>query len=86
MSDYIELKWGTLKGWRLDREASRAILQKYLDLGTSMSCMMQKDTPEQKEILCELIRQHDGEIYNDWDGKKYTKEQAIDYLTNYGRD
>lgn len=81
--DYIVLKWGTVKGWKFNSATSREILQKYADIGTSLSAMAQQDTPEQKQILCDLIRQHDGSITNDWDGKSYTKEQAIDYIMNY---
>jgi hypothetical protein len=72
MTDYIALKWGTLKGYKIENKASRDILQKYLDIAS-----------EQKELLCELIRQHEGNIYNDWSGEDYTKDQAIEYLTNY---
>lgn len=84
-TDYILLKWGTLKGWKLTSEKSHEILRKYTDIGYSLSSMTQKDTPEQKQILCDLIREHDGTITNDWDGDQYTKEQAIDYITNYGK-
>jgi hypothetical protein len=83
--DHILLKWGTLKGWNLNKKASQELVQKYANLGTSYSAMAQKDTPEQKLILCDLIQQHDGTITNDWDGNKYTKEQAIDYIMNYGK-
>lgn len=79
-NDLLLLKWGTIKGWNLTSEKSKELLQKYLDIGASMSCMTQKDTPEQKEILCELIRQHDGTIINDWDNEEYTKERAIKYI------
>lgn len=83
--DYILLKWGTLKGWKFDSKKSQEFMQRYRDIGMSMSCMLQEDTPEQKQILCDLIRQHDGTITNDWDGKDYTKEEAIDYVMNYGK-
>ena len=80
------LKWGTLKGWDNLSEESQRIVQKYFDIGACASVMLQEDTPEQKEILCELIRQLDGEIQNDWDGEMYTKEKAIDYIKNYGKE
>jgi len=86
MADSIRLKWGTLKGWNLNDEISQQLLQKYLELGTSMSCMHQDDTDEQKQILCDLIGHHTeigGTITNDWDGNDYTKDEAIDYLMNY---
>lgn len=81
----ISLKWGTLKSWDLKTEASVAAAQKYADLGMSMSAMMQHDTPEQKEALCELIDILDGTIYLDWDGKYVTKEEAKEYVLNYSR-
>jgi hypothetical protein len=82
--DYILLKWGTLKAWDVSASpASQAILRRYLELGTSMSAMAQRDTPEQKELICELLRQHQGTITSDWDGTVYTPEQAVDYVMNY---
>ena len=54
-ADYISLKWGTLKGWRIHTKEQRALLTRYLELGSSMSAMMQRDTPEQKDIICQLI-------------------------------
>lgn len=83
--DYILLKWGTLKGWKVSSKESVALLERYDNLGASLSCMAQKDTEEQKNILCELIQQHEGSIMNDWSGEEYTKEQAIDYIRNYGK-
>jgi hypothetical protein len=41
---------------------------------------------EQKAILCELIRAHTGDIQNDWNGKHYTQDEAIDYVMNYGKE
>ena len=87
--DYILLKWGTVKGWSFSSDKSKKsleILQRYHDLGSSISRMMQHDTDEQKEILYELIRQHVGTIYNDWSGERYTIEQAIEYIKNYGKE
>jgi hypothetical protein len=83
--NYILLKFGTLKGWNLDNEKALAHLERYAAIGMSMSVMAQQDTDEQKEILCELIRCHDGDIKNDWDGKHYTKDEAIEYIQNYGK-
>ena len=79
------LKWGTVKGWKRLNQDCVDLLQKYYDLGTSMSAMAQQDTPEQKALLCDVIRLHEGTIQNDWDGQYYTKEQAMDYVMNYPR-
>lgn len=79
----IVLKWGTLKAWDLRKQESRDICKRYVECGAQFSAMAQRDTPEQKQILCELILQHDGTIYLDWDGKFVTKEEAIAYIEGY---
>ena len=50
-----------------------------------MSAMMQRDTPEQKEIICKLIDLMPGEIYLAWDGKYVSKDDAKQYVLNYGQ-
>lgn len=86
MADNIRLKWGSLKGWSLESEAARAALQEYFDAGTvSMSAMLQHDNDAQKEALYKLIDVADCEtIYLDWDGKYVSKEEAKEYIRNYG--
>lgn len=78
--DEITLKWRTLKGWHIKTEAFRNLLQKYVDLGASMSCAAQNDTEEQKKLLVEMVSLPNMKIYLDWDGKYVTKEEAIKYL------
>lgn len=86
MAEYLLLKWGTLKGWKLESEASKAAAQKYVDFGMSGNgAMMQHDVPDQKTALCELIDSIDGEILNDWSGDVMTKDQAKDYVLSYGK-
>ncbi len=46
--------------------------------------MAQNDTPEQKEIICQLIDLVPGEIFLDWDNKDVSKEEAKKYVLNYG--
>lgn len=82
--DSLTLKWGTLKSWDIRSEAGRALLRRYADIGSSLSGMMQRDTPEQKEIICQLIDGCAGDIYLDWDGKYVSKEEAKNYVRNYG--
>ena len=82
----ITLKWGTLKGWSIKTEATRAALQAYMDAGpVCYSAMAQRDTPEQKQALCNAIDVVDGEIWNDWDGVAMTKDEAKAYVMNYGK-
>lgn len=84
MAESLLLKWGTLKGWKLESEKSREIAKRYFELGSSMSAMAQHDTPEQKKLLCELIDAIDGEIQNDWSGERTSKDEAKKYIQDYG--
>lgn len=47
--------------------------------------MAQRDTPEQKQLICDLIDLCDGEIWNDWDGVVMSKEDAKKYVMTYGQ-
>jgi len=82
-TEYLALKWGTLKGWDLKSEASKAAARKYAEGGMSMNAMAQADSPEQKLALCELIDAVNGSITNDWSGKEMTKEEAKKYVLEY---
>lgn len=87
MSDYIELKWGTLKDWSISSPRGRELLEKYHALGASMSAMSQHDTPEQKELICQIIDECQAEtIYLDWDGKCVSKDEAKEYVMKYGQN
>lgn len=86
MNDKITLKWGTLKAWDIKTPAAVEVLKQYAALGMSMGAMTQRDTPEQKALLCALIDASDCEsIYLDWNGEDVTKEQAKDYIMTYGQ-
>lgn len=79
------LKWGTLKGWDLETDASMAAMRKYHEAGSvSMGAMSQRDNDAQKDALCELIDALDGEIQNDWTGETMSKDQAKEYVRTYG--
>lgn len=81
----LSLKWGTLKSWQFASDKALALLTEYEEIGSCVSVMMQKDTPRQKEIICELVDECDGEtIYLEWDGKEVSKQEAKDYVMNYG--
>lgn len=84
MSEHLTLKWGTLKGWDLKTDASKAAAQRYAEFGMAAGAMSQHDTPEQKLALCELIDTIDGEISNDWTGQRMTKDEAKAYVMEYG--
>jgi len=83
----LTLKWGTLKAWDFTgSEKGVELLKEYNNIGSSMSALMQKDTPRQKEIICELIDLCDNPegIFLDWDGVYTTKEEAKKYVLSYG--
>lgn len=85
-TSYISLKWGTLKSWHFISEEEKKLFKEYSDIGMSCSAAMQKDTPEQKKIVCQLIDKctnPDG-IYLDWDAIYVTREEAKKYVMNYG--
>lgn len=86
-STYLTLKWGTLKSWKFSgNEAAIKLFREYHEIGSSVSAMTQADTPRQKEIICELIDLCDGDtIYLDWDDKDVSKQEAKDYVMNYGK-
>lgn len=84
----LRLKWGTLKGWQFN-EGGKAfeLLKKYMELGSSLSAAMQHDTPEQKQLLLDMIDAVNcDKIYLDWDNKYVSKEEAKQYVTTYGQD
>lgn len=81
----ITLKWGTLKRWDVkpDNKEAMDLLGLYQKLGAYISVVAQKDTDEQKQIICDLVSLPNMKIYLDWDGKYVTKDEAIDYIRNY---
>lgn len=83
--DYITLKWGTLQSWRITSEKGKELLRQYGELGTRLSVAFQRDTPEQKRLICELIDLVPGEICLDWDGKYVSKEDAKKYVMDLER-
>ena len=85
MAESLLLKWGTLKGWDVESDASLAALKRYAESenGMCVSVAMQHDTPDQKQALCDLIDAIDGEITNDWSGERMTKDEAKRYVLEY---
>ena len=82
----LTLKWGTLKSWQFDGEQGQKLMEEYYEIGSSYSAMAQNDTARQKEIICELIDLCDGDtIYLEWDGEDVSKQEAKDYVMNYGK-
>lgn len=84
MPNVLTLKWGSVKDWEVETPEARAALQKWADFGVSMSAMAHEDTPEQQAALLEVIDLMD-EIWLDWEGQQVTREEAKDYVRNYGK-
>jgi hypothetical protein len=86
--DFLLLKWGTLKGWNFENspEAFEA-LKEYESIGSSMSAMLQKDTPRQKDLICIMIDKVNGSVQSDWTGEDWTdnREAAKKYVMEYGK-
>lgn len=81
----LTLKWGNVKGWDGFEEGTpaRAALEKWAESGQGLSAM-QRQTPEQRELICDIIDAVDGEIWNDWNGVAMSKEDAKKYVREYG--
>lgn len=83
--DYITLKWGTLKSWKLTNPALKPLAEEYDSIGSSLSAMAQRDTDRQKEIICEMIEIIGKPVYLDWDGEYVSVEEAKKYVMGYGK-
>lgn len=84
MSEYLLLKWGTLKGWNVvGNEAAMTALRRYADDPTSAGAMQQRDTDGQRRAICDLIDAVNGPITNDWTGEEMTKDEAKKYVLEY---
>jgi hypothetical protein len=87
IGEHLTLKWGTLKSWHVNEDGPAfAALKRYHEAGpVSWGAAQQHDTPEQKAAICEIIDALDAEsVYLDWDGKSVSKEEAKEYVMNYG--
>ena len=87
-TNYLTLKWGTLKNWNFNNsEKGKELLKEYHEIGSSFSAMAQRDTPRQKEIICELIDLCDDDaVYLDWDDKEVLKDEAKQYVMTFGEE
>lgn len=84
--EHLLLKWGALKGWKVESPEAYAALNDYADFGMPHSAMMQHPEAEQLEALCRLIDAIDGTITNGWTDEDMTKDEAKAYVRDYGKD
>ena len=84
-TESLTLKWGSLKAWEIHNPETFELLKKWHELGACVSAIAQRDTPEQKELICKIIDAVDCEkIYLDWEAKRVSKEKAKEYVMTYG--
>jgi HD-like signal output (HDOD) protein len=83
--DYVTLKWGTVKSYNIQNKETWAIMEKYLDAGVSASAMTQRDTNEQKELLCQVLESIGEPVYLEWYAKYVSVEEAKEYIRNYDK-
>ena len=85
-NERLTLKWGTLKSWDFEKEGNcMKLLNEYAKLGMSWGAAQQKDSLEQKKIICQIIDKVNAkQIFLDWDGKWVSKKKAKEYVMNYG--
>ena len=86
-NDFLLLKWGTLKGYRFENSPKAfEALQEYGKIGMSMSVAAQKDTQRQKELICVMIDNVNGDVQNDWTGEIYeNRDDAKKYVMEYNK-
>lgn len=85
MPDEIRLKWGTIKYIDIDVSniAAKKALARYNEDPSMVSVMAQRDTPNQKQAICDLIDALNCEPYLSWDGRHVSKEEAKKYVMEY---
>ena len=84
----LYLKWGSVKGWSNLSDTSADALQKWADLGSSMSAMAHPKTDDHRLALCnaiDVISGNGGLIWNDWNGSEMTADEAKKYVMEYGK-
>lgn len=85
--EYLTLKWGSLKSWNFHSDEAETLLTKWFKSGVSTSAISHHDTPEQKQILCDLIDIGNFDtVYLDWDDKEVSKDEAKKYVMEYGQE
>ncbi len=84
----LTLKWGSVKGWDgfVEGTPARAALAKWIDKAEpGESAMMDRPDEDEKELICRIIDAVDGEIWNDWDDKVMSKDEAKAYVRDYDK-
>lgn len=86
---YLTLKWGTRKSWDFSNSnKGKELMKEYDEIEEHVKAdadLLNNDTQRQKEILCELIDLCDDDtIYIHYYGRYVSKDEAKEYILNYG--
>ena len=84
-TDYICLKYGTLKSWRIvSSPEAKAALERWVAFCEEAT--QEESTDEQRDLLCRLIQASNAPcIYLEWTGREVTRESAMEYVRSYGK-
>jgi hypothetical protein len=82
--DFVSLKWGTIKGYRINDPETFKLLEEFYADGVSLSAAADRPDTERRKILCMIIDRIGKPVYLDWDGKHVSVEEAKKYVMEYG--
>lgn len=82
--DFVTLKWGGIKSYRINDYETFKLLEQYYRDGVPMSAMDDELDQARKEILCQIIERIGKDVYLEWDGKYVSVEDAKKYVMEYG--
>jgi hypothetical protein len=81
--DYVELKWGTIKGYRIEDPETFKLMEAFYKEGVSLSAAADRPDESRREILCQIIDRIDKPVYLQWDGKYVSVDEAKKYVREY---
>lgn len=82
--DYLLLKWGTVKGWDMHTPECLELMASYMENAPLGGANDQPDE-RRKSILYDIIDKMEGDIWSDWTGVQFTKDEAKNYIRDYGK-
>jgi hypothetical protein len=85
----LTLKWGTLKAWDFTgSEKAIELIQRWSNLGVCASAALQRNTDEQKQLICQIIDECNDPrgIYLSWNDVYVSKEEAKKYVLDYEKE
>ena len=85
-TEFIKLKWGTIKSWRLNENGPAfQKLKEFFEFGVPPSAALDRPNKDKRKLLAEIIDLVDGPVFDDWNGGEFpSKEEAKKYVLYYG--